>query len=83
MQTGKKKQFIPYDGIYVYFRYDDNATVMVIANNNDTSRKVKTDRFVEVLAPFTKGKDVTSGKNFDITNSVEIPGKTVLLLELK
>ena len=83
LQTGKKKQFIPYDGIYVYFRYDDNATVMVIANNNDTSRKVKTDRFVEVLAPFTKGKDVTSGKNFDITNSVEIPGKTVLLLELK
>ena len=26
-------QFIPQDGVYTYFRYDDSECVMVIANN--------------------------------------------------
>ncbi len=83
LQTGKKTQFIPYDGIYVYFRYDDNATIMVIANNNDNDRDLATKRFMEILSPFKQGKDVTSGKTFDVTNNIQVPGKSVLLLELK
>jgi neopullulanase len=82
LQTGKKKQFIPYDGIYVYFRYDDDKTIMVITNNNTNSREVLTARFVEMLAPFKTGKDVITGKEYDITRAIEISDKSVLLLEL-
>ena len=27
--TGKLMQYVPQDGVYVYFRYDDKQTIMV------------------------------------------------------
>ncbi|MBP6230814.1 MAG: glycoside hydrolase family 13 protein [Paludibacteraceae bacterium] len=83
LQTGEMKQFIPYDGIYVYFRYDNEKTIMVVTNNNDTYRDVATERFAEILSPFTSGKEITTGAEMDVTKSVKIPGKTVFLIELK
>ena len=34
MQYGKLQHFAPADGVYVYFRYDENDTVMVALNRN-------------------------------------------------
>ena len=32
-------QFIPKDGVYIYFRYDNKQTVMVITNTGDKTIK--------------------------------------------
>lgn len=82
LQNGKMKQFIPYDGIYVYFRYNESKTVMVIANNNLDSKLVNTERFGEMFEGKTKAGDIISTNEFDLKNQINVPAKTVLILEV-
>ena len=82
LQSGKMKQFIPENGVYVFFRYNSTKTVMVVCNNNENENVLSTDRFTEATKSFVSGTDIISGKTVDIQNTVTIPGKTVLILEL-
>ncbi len=36
IHTGRLMHFAPQDGVYTYFRYNDNETVMVVLNKNET-----------------------------------------------
>jgi len=45
IHSGKLKHFIPENGVYVYFRYNDDESVMVILNNSDKEQAFKTERF--------------------------------------
>jgi neopullulanase len=80
---GKMKHYIPENNVYVYFRYNDKKTVMILINNNLESKKIKTNRFQENILDFTSGKDVLSNKTLNLKNEVEIEAKSVLILELK
>jgi glycosidase len=62
LATGKTMQYIPQNGLYVYFRYDRNATIMVVSNTSDKSADVKIDRFRERTNGFTKMKNIISGE---------------------
>ncbi|MFZ4581704.1 MAG: alpha-amylase family glycosyl hydrolase [Paludibacter sp.] len=82
LQSGKMKQFIPYDGIYVYFRYNESKTVMVIANNNSVEKTVDLERFNEMLIGKSKATNIISKAEFDINKQLNVAPKTVLLLEI-
>lgn len=82
IHKGKLLQFLPDNEIYVYFRYDDANTVMVIINNKHEKQTIDLKRFDEGIKSFTKGKDVVSEKEFSLTNTLEIEGKTALVLDL-
>ena len=56
---GKTKQFVPEDGVYVYFRYTDDEVVMVVVNQNNKNVDVGLDRFQEVLKGRNKFSDIT------------------------
>jgi glycosidase len=60
LTTGKFMQFVPEDGIYVYFRYDEKQTIMVVMNTTKEIKKVKVSRFAERMAGFTKFRDIVS-----------------------
>jgi len=81
LQSGRMKQFIPQDGIYVYFRYNNEKTVMVMTNNNEVEKELEMKRFAEMLGGKTKATEITSGKVIDL-NNVKIPAKTVWVMEL-
>lgn len=83
IHSGKMTHYIPEDNVYVYFRYDDNETVMIIINNAAQAKKFKTARFQENIKNFTSGTDVLTGKSINIKNDVTVEGKTALILELK
>ncbi len=83
IHNGKTLQFIPENNVYVYFRYDEKETVMVVINNSDKPQTFKTARFQEGIKNFTNGKDVVSGKSVDLKQDVSIDGKTAYILELK
>jgi glycosidase len=83
IHSGKMTHYIPENNIYVYFRYNATETIMVLINNNNETRSVKTDRFKENSKNFTLGKDVISELTFDITKEIIIEPKSVLILELK
>ena len=62
-------QFVPQDGIYVYFRYDDKQTVMVVMNTAKENKTVAVKRFEERTKGFSKMKNIFSGT---VTNIKDI-----------
>jgi hypothetical protein len=54
-------QYIPKEGCYIYFRYDNKQTVMVITNTGD--KKVKPDwiYYQERVKGFNYAKNVVTG----------------------
>ena len=83
IQTGKLIHYIPQNDVYVYFRYNDKATVMVILNNNDTEQTLSTARFSQCIKNFKQGTDVETGKTYQLQSDLTIPKETALILELK
>lgn len=81
LQTGKMMQYIPEKGIYVYFRYDDKKTVMVVYNSSDDEKTTATDRYFERIKGAKKAKNVVTGEVIDLSK-LAIPGKSTLVLEL-
>src|ERR1700753_2145623 len=70
-------------GVYVYGRIKDKHTVMVMLNGALGVKILKRDRFTDITAGFTKGRDVITGQVVDITKDVTVPGKGELVLELE
>jgi len=83
LQTGKLMQYIPQKGIYVFFRYDAAKTVMIIYNGETKEQTLATDRFNERIAGFTGATNVITHENMNAIQSITVPGKTTLVLELK
>jgi glycosidase len=80
---GKMTHYIPEHNVYVYFRYDASESVMVLFNNSNESRTIKTNRFAENIGNYKTGKDVISEQTIDVTNEITLEPKSVLILELK
>ena len=76
-------QFVPEDGIYVYFRYNGKKTVMIVMNSNDKEKALSTPRFAERILKSTLAVNVLNGETINIANAVTIPATTTLVLELK
>ncbi|WP_460765170.1 alpha-amylase family glycosyl hydrolase [Niabella terrae] len=83
IRTGKMMQYAPYDGVYVYFRYDSVQTVMCLMNTNDQPVSVVTDRFQERLEGFREATDIATGQTFPITDSMRIAAASTRVLELR
>ncbi|BFO67160.1 glycoside hydrolase family 13 protein [Chryseobacterium sp. KCF3-3] len=83
IHNGKTKNFVPQDGVFVYFRYNAKESVMVIINNNEKDQSLELKRFAESLNGFAKGKEIISGKEISLQNNMNIPAKTSLIIELE
>lgn len=58
---GKLVQFLPDNGLYTYFRFSPQQTVMVISHTGKEDMQVKVSRFAERTKGFTQMRDVQSG----------------------
>jgi glycosidase len=84
IHTGKLTQFIPRDGVYVYFRHNEKETVMVALNNNENDPKtLDRKRYSEFLDNFQTGKDIITGQTINNLSNIVIQPKSALILELK
>jgi glycosidase len=84
IHTGKLKQFVPEDGVYVYFRYNDYEAVMIALNNNENDAKtLDRKRYSEFLDQFQTGKDVVSGQTISDLSKITIQPKSAMIIELK
>lgn len=81
LTTGKLMQYTPFDGVYVYFRYDAHQTLMVIANTSDNAQSLSGDRFSERTTGFSSGRDVVSGASFSLSG-FSVAAHHVMVLEL-
>ncbi|MEY4456151.1 MAG: hypothetical protein RLY15_415 [Bacteroidota bacterium] len=80
LQTGKMMQYIPNNGLYVYFRYDAGSTVMCVMNTDKQTRAVDMNDFSERTKGFNGGKDIIT--NQQINAKFELPAMSMQIIEL-
>lgn len=79
---GKTLHFAPFDGVYVYFRYNDTKTIMVIVNKNEREIVLDTKRFAEILGNKNNAENVMTGEVINRLSSLKVKGKTVTILNV-
>jgi glycosidase len=82
VHQGKLLQFVPDNGVFVYFRYSDSMTVMVVMNKSRGEQNLQTSRFSEVLRPCSTGCDVITGTNYDLSTCLAVPARSVLVMDV-
>ena len=80
--TSQLLQFVPENNTYVYFRYDDQHRVMCLYNLNESPAKIDLLRFAEKLQGANVATDILRGTTVELTESLVVPAKSFLLLEL-
>jgi glycosidase len=83
IKTGKFMQFLPVDGVYVYFRYDGMQTVMCLMNTNTEPKTIELSRFAERMKDFTSALDVAARQVFQLEKTITLMPVSNLVLELR
>lgn len=83
LQSGKLTQFLPQNGIYVYFRNDAKSTVMVVMSQNEKEQTISTKRFAEMMGSFKQGKNVLTDATISDMSNLVVPSGSVQVIELK
>jgi len=81
--TGKLMQYVPVNGVYVYFRYDEKQTVMCVMNTSDKPATIDLSKYAERMKGFTKAYDVATGVTFNLEPKLTLGEKYLLVMELK
>lgn len=83
IKTGKFMQFLPVDGVYVYFRYDAAQTIMCVMNTTAETKTIDLSRFEERMKGFSKATDITTGATFTPGDKLTVGPVYNLVMELK
>ena len=82
LYSGKLTQYVPQEGVYVYFRHNNDKTVMVATNSSNNEMTVKTGRYAERMKGFASARNVVTDAVIRDLSELKIPAKTVWVLEL-
>ena len=82
IQNGKLTHYLPEDGVYVYFRYTGNESVMVMLNNSNEDKEVNMERFYENLKGYSTGRSVLDRRGWENLDKITVPAKSPLIIEL-
>jgi glycosidase len=82
LTKGKFMQFLPADGVYVYFRYTDQQKIMCIMNTNADKSTLNLNRFSEAMGKSVKGKNIVTGETIGLASGLDLAPYTNLVLEL-
>ncbi len=80
---GKTMHFAPQNEVYVYFRYTDNKTIMVVLNANDEDQTLNMQRFNQRIGNAQIGKDVFSKAVTPLTGQLPIPANSTKIISFK
>lgn len=82
LTTGKMMQYIPVDGVYTYFRYDQKQTVMIVMNTAKTEKQITIADYPERTNGFTQYRNVITGESGELKD-FSIGSYQAVVLELK
>ncbi len=83
LKTGKLMQYIPVNGLYVYFRYDNEQTIMCIMNTSDKQQTIDFSKYAERTNGFSQAIDVLNKSTYNISSAITIDSLQSMVLELK
>lgn len=79
---GNTLHYVPKEGVYVLFRYDDHKRVMVILNKNEGTVRLYLDRFATMINTGETGTDIISGRKIVMDKSIVLEGRGPQIIEL-
>lgn len=82
LKTGRLMHYVPEAGVYVYFRYNKEQTIMCVMNTSNESRNIDFSQYSERTDGFTSARDVLTGEAFRMAEHKQISGTEMLVLEL-
>lgn len=83
LKTGKMMQYVPVDGLYVYFRYDEKQTVMCVMNTDKKEHQVDFEKYSERTTGFSKATNVISNTTFKTADKTIISPMQMWVLQLE
>lgn len=83
IHQGKLTHFVPENDTYVFFRYTDEETVMVVMNKNDETKTFNRDRFAEFLDDYQTGTNIIDGSTINVRADFQVGPKQTAIFELK
>lgn len=82
LKTGKFMQYVPANGMYVYFRYDDKQTVMCVINTSDKDQLIDFTQYAERTNGFSKAVDVIDNSSYNTSSALNIGAHKSLVFKL-
>ncbi|MBC8046035.1 MAG: glycoside hydrolase family 13 protein [Fimbriimonadaceae bacterium] len=79
---GNLMQFVPFDGVYVYFRYTDTQCVMIVMNSNNKEIQLDTKNYAERMSGFSKAKNILTNEQFNSLTTIKISAMSADVYEL-
>lgn len=80
IHSGKLIHFVPFNGLYVFFRVNEKEKIMIVLNKNTKDTKLDTVRLSEMLRGATSAKNVLSGENYPDLSNLILPPRSVSIL---
>ncbi len=82
--NGKFMHYAPQkNDVYVYFRYTDKQKIMVLLNKNTQAVNLDLKRYTQMIPLKFKAKDIVSDKKIEIENTLSVPPKSAMILEIE
>ena len=82
ISTGKTLHFAPFNGVYVYFRYNKEKIIMVVLNNNASTVSIDPKRFAEILKNKSKGKNIITDEMISINEEFSVAPKSSVIMDI-
>jgi glycosidase len=82
IHSGKLMQFAPSDGVYAYFRYNNDACVMVVMNSKEKEVLLDIKPYAERLTGYSRAKNVISDVSISNPTQITIPAMSCEIFEL-
>jgi glycosidase len=83
LTTGKFMQYLPEDGVYTYFRYDNNQTIMTVMNTSNSEKIISFNKFEERTKGYSEYKNVITNDMGSMTDFKLGSYQTVVLELIK
>lgn len=80
---GRLTHFVPENNVYVYFRHNEDETVMVILNGDEEPKTVRTARFAERMDGYRTGLDILTDETLTDLTQISVPARGARVIELR
>lgn len=82
VQQGRLMHFAPKEGVYIYFRYNENEKVMVVLNKSEEEQTIDPGPLTEMIRPGETGRDVLNEREVSMDGTLTVGPKQPLIIEL-
>ena len=76
LHSGKTTQYVPEDGLYVYFRYTDDQIFMIVVNTSDEEATSASSKYAQFLTGKETLKDAFTNEEMNIPEELKFAAKS-------